>query len=61
MEIKCRSNLRDQYRRAAGYADMILKGANPGELPIQLTTKFEFTISLKAAKGIDIEKTLHAE
>jgi ABC-type uncharacterized transport system substrate-binding protein len=40
---------------------MILKGANPGELPIQLTTKFEFTISLKAAKGIDIEKTLHAE
>jgi putative tryptophan/tyrosine transport system substrate-binding protein len=48
-------NLPDQYRRAADYVDKILKGANPGELPIQLPTKFDLVLNLKAAKVIGLE------
>jgi putative tryptophan/tyrosine transport system substrate-binding protein len=44
----------DQYRRAAVYVDKILKGAKPGDLPVQQATKFEFIINLKAAKQIDL-------
>jgi ABC-type uncharacterized transport system substrate-binding protein len=44
----------DQFRRAAVYVDKILKGAKPGDLPVQQATKFEFVINLKAAKQIDL-------
>jgi len=48
-------NLVDQHRRAANYVDQILKGTNPGDLPVQLPTKFELVINLKSAKEISLE------
>jgi putative ABC transport system substrate-binding protein len=44
----------DLYRGAASYADRILRGANPGELPVQYPTKFELVVNLKTAKALGI-------
>ncbi len=53
-------NLAEQFRHAAGYVDRILKGARPGDLPIEQPTKLEFIVNLKTARvlGVSIPKSL---
>jgi putative ABC transport system substrate-binding protein len=48
------ADLADSYRRVATYVDKILKGTKPADLPVEQPTKFEFVISLKAAKQIGL-------
>ena len=49
----CSPYMIDQYRRAAGYIDRILKGEKPADMPVQAPVKFEFVINLRAARLID--------
>jgi putative ABC transport system substrate-binding protein len=55
-------NIQDQMRRSAFYVDQILKGARPGDLPVQAPTNFELVINLKTAKalGLDVPAALLA-
>jgi hypothetical protein len=49
------TKLSENYRQAADYVNRILRGANPGSLPVQAPNKFELVINLKAAKALGLE------
>ena len=47
-------NLVEQFRRAAGYVDRILKGEKPADLPVQFPTRYMLVINLKTAKALGL-------
>ena len=47
-------NVPDNFRRAAGYVDRVLKGAKPGDLPIQDPVRFDFVVNLKTARELGL-------
>jgi len=54
-------DLADQYQRAAGYVDRILKGEKPADLPVQSPTKFQLVINIKTAKTLGLDVPAHLQ
>jgi putative tryptophan/tyrosine transport system substrate-binding protein len=52
--ISYSTNFDELFRQAAGYADRILRGASPGEVPVQQTTIFRLQVNLTAARALDL-------
>jgi ABC transporter substrate binding protein len=55
------SDFLDQFRRAAGYVDRILKGEKPADMPVQAPTKYQLVINLKTAKALGLDVPAHLQ
>ena len=51
----------DLFRRAGDYVDKILRGAKPGDIPVQQPTKFDLVVNLTTAKALGLDAPLHIQ